>query len=137
MGSPAVRVIPSAAKRATSLLRTIQYTHPPNCPCHGNPSYHQPAAIRSARRSLATPIDHSRQKEYAFEMAASSIRFGPGCTKEVGMDFKNLGAKKVCVVTDPTVSKLNAMQQVIEGLTKEGVEFTVFDKVKVEPKDYS
>ena len=26
-------------------------------------------------------------------MAASSIRFGPGVTKEVGMDFKNMGAQ--------------------------------------------
>jgi hydroxyacid-oxoacid transhydrogenase len=86
---------------------------------------------------MATPVDHARTKDYAFEMAASSIRFGPGCTKEVGMDFKNMGAKRVCVVTDGNVSKLNAMKQVIEGLTKEGVEFTVYDKCRVEPKDYS
>jgi hydroxyacid-oxoacid transhydrogenase len=86
---------------------------------------------------MATPIDHSNQKEYAFEMAASSIRFGPGCTKEVGMDFKNMGAKRVCVVTDMNVSKLNAMKQVIEGLNKEGIEFTIFDKCRTEPKDSS
>jgi hydroxyacid-oxoacid transhydrogenase len=53
------------------------------------------------------------------------------------MDFKNMGAKKVCVVTDSNVAKLDAMKQVIEGLTKEGVEFTIFDKVRVEPKDSS
>ena len=53
------------------------------------------------------------------------------------MDFKNMGAKRVIVVTDGNVSKLNAMKQVIEGLTREGVEFTVFDKCKVEPKDSS
>jgi len=70
-------------------------------------------------------------------MAASSIRFGPGATKEVGMDLKNLGAKKVCVVTDANVGKLDAMKQVVEALTKEGIEFTVFDKVRVEPKDSS
>jgi hydroxyacid-oxoacid transhydrogenase len=86
---------------------------------------------------MATPIDHSNQKEYAFEMAASSIRFGPGCTKEVGMDFKNMGAKRVCVVTDMNVSKLNAMKQVVEGLNKEGIEFTIFDKCRTEPKDSS
>jgi hydroxyacid-oxoacid transhydrogenase len=70
-------------------------------------------------------------------MAASSIRFGPGVTKEVGMDFKNMGAKRVCVVTDSVVKNLNAMKQVVEGLTKEGVEFTVFDRCRVEPKDSS
>jgi len=70
-------------------------------------------------------------------MAASSIRFGPGCTKEVGMDFKNMGAKRVCVVTDTTVQELDAMKQVVEGLTREGIEFTVYSKTRVEPKDSS
>lgn len=53
------------------------------------------------------------------------------------MDFKNMGAKRVCVVTDSTVKNLDAMKQVVEGLTKEGVEFTVFDGCRVEPKDSS
>lgn len=79
----------------------------------------------------------SQQKEYAFEMAASSIRFGPGCTKEVGMDVKNLGAKKVIVVTDETVSKLDAMKQTIEGLEREGIPYEVYSNTRVEPKDYS
>ena len=135
----AIRVAPTAAKRAVNLLRTVQYTHPPNCPCHSSPGYHQPTprVINHAKRSLATPVDASRQKEYAFEMAASSIRFGPGCTKEVGMDLKNLGAKRVCVVTDKNVAKLDAMKQVVEGLTREGVEFTVYERTMVEPKDSS
>ncbi len=70
-------------------------------------------------------------------MAASAIRFGPGVTKEVGMDFKNIGAKKVMVVTDKTVKNLNAMKQVQEGLDKEGIDYVVFDGVRVEPKDTS
>lgn len=70
-------------------------------------------------------------------MAASSIRFGPGCTQEVGMDFRNMGAKRVCIVTDSNVAKLDAMKRVVEGLTREGIEFTVFDKVRIEPKDSS
>jgi hypothetical protein len=32
--------------------------------------------------------------DYAFEMAASNIRYGPGVTAEVGMDFKNMKARK-------------------------------------------
>jgi hydroxyacid-oxoacid transhydrogenase len=70
-------------------------------------------------------------------MAASSIRFGPGVTKEVGQDFKNLGSKRVCVVTDKVVKNLDAMKQVVEGLNREGVEFTVFEDCRVEPKDTS
>jgi hydroxyacid-oxoacid transhydrogenase len=142
MVSPAIRVAPSAANRALNLLRTVQYTHPPNCPCHGNPSHHHhhkqtPTLLNQVKRHLATPVDRSREKEYAFEMAASSIRFGPGATKEVGMDFTNLGAKRVCIVTDSNVAKLDAMKQAVEGLTREGIEFTIFDKVRTEPKDSS
>lgn len=53
------------------------------------------------------------------------------------MDFKNMGAKRVCVVTDSVVKNLDAMKQVVEGLTREGIEFTVFDKCRIEPKDSS
>jgi hydroxyacid-oxoacid transhydrogenase len=77
------------------------------------------------------------QKDYCFELAASSIRFGPGCTQEIGMDLKNMKAKKVLVVTDKNVLKLDAMRQVQEGLSREGVEFVVYDGVRTEPKDSS
>ena len=53
------------------------------------------------------------------------------------MDFKNIGAKRVCVVTDKTVRNLDAMRQVQEGLDREGVEYCIFDGVRVEPKDTS
>jgi hydroxyacid-oxoacid transhydrogenase len=70
-------------------------------------------------------------------MAASSIRFGPGVTQEVGLDFRNMGAQRVAVVTDETVDRLDAMRQVREALEREGVNFKVFKKVRVEPKDSS
>jgi len=70
-------------------------------------------------------------------MAASSIRFGPGVTKEVGMDLKNMGARRVCVVTDENVGKLDAMKRAVEALIQEGIDFTVFEDVRVEPKDSS
>ena len=70
-------------------------------------------------------------------MAASSIRFGPGVTREVGMDFKNMGAKKVMVVTDKTVRNLTAMKLVQEGLDKEGIDYVIYDGTRVEPKDTS
>lgn len=53
------------------------------------------------------------------------------------MDFKNMGSKRVCVVTDKTVGKLDAMHQVVEALTREGVEFAIYDGTRVEPKDSS
>ncbi|KAI9826549.1 MAG: hypothetical protein M1832_006145 [Thelocarpon impressellum] len=139
MPSP-VRVAASAAQRARSLLRTVQYGRPPTCPCHAHPGQHDhsaPAGAGLARRALATPTDPARRKEYAFEMAASAIRFGPGCSSEVGMDLVNLGAKRVCVVTDGTVARLGAMARVVEALEREGLQFVVYAGTVVEPKDSS
>lgn len=86
---------------------------------------------------MTTPADFSQMKEYAFEMAASSIRFGPGSTREVGMDFANMKAKKVIVVTDPTVAKLLPMKTAIEALESSEIKYEIFSDVRVEPKDHS
>ena len=48
------------------------------------------------------------EKEYAFEIATSNIRYGPGVTREVGMDIQNLGIKKLVVFTDKNVSTVVA-----------------------------
>lgn len=58
-------------------------------------------------------------------------------TQEVGMDFKNMGSKRVCIVTDPNVKELQAMKTVVDALTREGVDFIVYDACRVEPKDSS
>ena len=61
------------------------------------------------RRSYASPqtTPGSGETDYAFEMAAFSIRFGAGVTREVGMDFANMkGLKNVLVVKDATVGTL-------------------------------
>jgi hydroxyacid-oxoacid transhydrogenase len=75
--------------------------------------------------------------EIAFEMAVSSIRFGPGVTREVGMDLADLGAKNVLVVTDPVLRKLPPVRTVVESLEKNGIAATVYDRVRVEPTDES
>ena len=77
------------------------------------------------------------QKEIGFEMAASNIRFGNGVTAEVGMDLKDLGVKKVMVLTDANVAKLPMMQTVIKSLEDEGVEYLLYKDVRVEPTDNS
>ncbi len=75
--------------------------------------------------------------EYAFEIAASNIRFGPGVTREVGMDLAELKARRVMVVTDPYLAKLAPVAAVIESLKSEKVQFELFDRVHVEPTDVS
>jgi hydroxyacid-oxoacid transhydrogenase len=75
--------------------------------------------------------------EYAFEMAASSVRFGAGVTREVGADLKDWGVTRALVVTDPVVARLRPVKTVLESLDAQGVSAIVFDRVRVEPTDES
>jgi len=76
-------------------------------------------------------------QEIGFEMAASNIRFGRGVTAEIGMDLKDLGLKKAMFLTDPNIAKLPMTKTVIESLDAEGVEYVLYDQVRVEPTDES
>ena len=75
--------------------------------------------------------------DYAFEMAASNIRFGPGTTREVGMDLAEMGVKRVMVLTDSNLSKLPPVEKVLESLSGEKINYSLFDRVRVEPTDTS
>ena len=77
------------------------------------------------------------ENEYAFEMAASNIRFSPGVTREVGMDLAELKAQRVMVVTDPNLAKLPPVATVLESLESERIQFELFDRVHVETTDIS
>jgi hydroxyacid-oxoacid transhydrogenase len=76
-------------------------------------------------------------RDIAFEMAASSIRFGVGVTREIGMDLADLGVRLVLVLTDPIVAGLPPVQCVVESLEANRVPFALYDRVRVEPTDES
>jgi hydroxyacid-oxoacid transhydrogenase len=73
----------------------------------------------------------------AFEMAMSRIRFGAGVTREVGMDLADMGLRRVMVVTDRVLSELPPVATVLESLAGQKVEYSLFDRVQVEPTDAS
>jgi hydroxyacid-oxoacid transhydrogenase len=75
--------------------------------------------------------------EIAFEMAAANVRFGAGVTREAGMDLADLGARRVLVVTDPVLSRLRPVQTVLESLDDSGMQWKLYDRVRVEPTDES
>jgi hydroxyacid-oxoacid transhydrogenase len=77
------------------------------------------------------------KKDFAFEMAASAVRFGVGVTREVGMDLKELGTTLALVVTDPTIAKLPPLRTVVDSLDRSGVAYVLYDRVRVEPTDES
>lgn len=76
-------------------------------------------------------------RETRFTMDTSSIKFGPGATREVGADMARLGARRVMVVTDPRLAQLEAVASVLDALRKEGIDAVLYDRVRVEPTDRS
>ena len=77
------------------------------------------------------------ERDFAFEMSASNIRFGSGATREVGMDLADLGAQRVMVLSDPNLVESPPVESALESLSREKVEFSLFDAVRVEPTDAS
>ena len=77
------------------------------------------------------------QHEYAFEMAASAIRFGFGATREIGADLSELGFRNVAVFIDPGLRNLYPVITTLQSLEDNKVPYTVYDRVSVEPTDTS
>ncbi len=70
--------------------------------------------------------EYRAMREIAFEMAVSSVRFGAGVTREVGMDLADMGAKRVLVLTDPVIEKLRPVAVTLESLKSNGIESVVY-----------
>lgn len=77
------------------------------------------------------------EKDIAFEMKTSNLRFGYGATREVGMDLKDLGVKKTMVITDPQLGQSEMVGVLVDSLKKEKVPFELFERAHVEPTDAS
>ncbi len=73
----------------------------------------------------------------AYEIATSNIRFGPGTTKEIGMDLKDQGLQRVMVLTDPNLREQAPVQTALAAIAEADVEYALFDQVRVEPTDAS
>jgi hydroxyacid-oxoacid transhydrogenase len=76
-------------------------------------------------------------RDTIFEMAASAIRFGAGVTREVGMDLREAGVRRVMVLTDPALVQLPPVATVLQSLDDTGIAAAVYDRVRVEPTDES
>ncbi|RKP14382.1 alcohol dehydrogenase [Piptocephalis cylindrospora] len=135
---PSIRVLQNPREMALGLIHQVNATTGRACPCHGgarHDHHHHSVTGGASRPKFASTINTST--DYAFEMAASSIRYGEGVTQEVGMDCANLHAKRVLVVTDPKIAKLSPLKRVLDSLKTSGVSHDVFDQVRVEPTDSS
>ena len=77
------------------------------------------------------------EHETAFTMDTSSIKYGPGVTREVGFDMHNLGARRVMVLTDPNLTDSQPVKVTLDSLRAVGVDAALYDQVRVEPTDES
>ena len=66
--------------------------------------------------------------ETAFSMETSSIKYGPGVTREVGYEMRRLGARRVMVVTDPRMAQSEATAVTIDSLRAEGIDTVLYDR---------
>lgn len=78
-----------------------------------------------------------RNPEQVFTYGAPALSFGPGASAEIGYQLKQMGARRVLVVTDPGVAATGAPQRVADQMGEHGVEAQVYDGTHVEPTDES
>ena len=77
------------------------------------------------------------ETDIAFETATSNLRYGPGVTREIGMDLREMGAARVLVVADRRVAGLLPAETVRESLELQKIEYDLYDRVRVEPNEDS
>ena len=75
--------------------------------------------------------------ETAFTIDTSSIKYGPGVTREVGHDMRRLGAQRVMVLTDAQLAHGAAVATAVAALKAAGIDAVLFDQVRVEPTSSS
>ncbi len=77
------------------------------------------------------------EKDIAYQISTANVRFGPGVTREVGMDLRDMGARRTLVLIDPVLRAQSVGETVVEALRAAQISFEVFDRIAVEPTDRS
>lgn len=75
--------------------------------------------------------------EYAVEMATSSIRYGPGTTRELGSEMVERGISHVMFLTDSYLAKLSPVETALTSLEEHKISYSLYKDVSVEPTDKS
>ena len=77
------------------------------------------------------------EHDNVFQMSASNIRFGAGCTAEIGMDLRAMSARRTMVLLDPNLSSLPVAEVIAASLESQNCDYVLFDEVSIEPTDAS
>ncbi len=76
-------------------------------------------------------------QETILMMSSASIKYGFGATREVGFDMKELGAKRVMVVTDPRLTQEEPVVVTLAALQEQQIDAVLYNNVHIEPTDQS
>ena len=75
--------------------------------------------------------------EEAFSIDVSAITYGAGCLAEAGEQAKALGIGRIALFTDKRLAVSEHVGKVKKSLAAAGVDYALYDEVKVEPTDVS
>lgn len=75
--------------------------------------------------------------ETSFTIDTSSIKYGPGVTREVGFEMRRLEARRVMVLTDPRMVGSDPVKTTLDSLSDEKIDAVLYDRVEIEPTDVS
>lgn len=73
----------------------------------------------------------------AFTVEMPRLTFGRGCLAELGERVKGRGVRRAAVITDRYLNQSRHMDTVRRSLGAAGVDFAVFDEIRIEPSDAS
>ncbi len=73
----------------------------------------------------------------AFAVDMSAITFGRGVLKEAGDRAASLGIKRIALMTDAQIAKLEYTETLRASLEAAGLDVLLYDEVRVEPTDVS
>ena len=73
----------------------------------------------------------------AFTVEMPRLTFGRGCLAEVGERAKDRGIARAAVITDRYLNQSRHMDAVRRSLEAAGVDYAVFDEIRIEPSDVS
>ena len=73
-------------------------------------------------------------KSFLFS-SVPNILYELGSSVKVGAIAKKLGCKSVVVVTDPGLKRLGLTDTVVEGIERQGLRASVYDKVVEDPPE--
>jgi hydroxyacid-oxoacid transhydrogenase len=70
---------------------------------------------------MAASTGSELTEESIFTWGAPPLKFGAGAVDEIGFDMAQYGARRVLILTDPTINELGIPARIAESLAASGI----------------